>query len=138
MLIRAVAGVCLVSLDVKQKYTHKSHESINSGDLRQGSSNNSATNFVLRFPHIFQRETQPSFEDLLLVVLVILRQRSVTRFRPKVSVFNFAISEQYFRFPFDLHVLPSQFYTQKIGKILKISNPSGSFHKITLVTNGAA
>ena len=67
-------------------------------DLRQGSSNSSGTNFVLGFPHIFQRETKPSFEDLLLVVLVILRQRSVTRFRPKVSVFSFAISEQYFRF----------------------------------------
>ena len=28
MLIRAVAGFCLVSLDVKQKYTNESHESI--------------------------------------------------------------------------------------------------------------
>ena len=27
-LIRAVAGFCLVSLDVKQKYTNQSHESI--------------------------------------------------------------------------------------------------------------
>ena len=36
--------------------------------LRQGSSINSATNFVLEFPYIFQRETQPSFDDLLLVV----------------------------------------------------------------------
>ena len=27
-LIRAVAGLCLVSLDVKQKYTNQSHESI--------------------------------------------------------------------------------------------------------------
>ena len=45
----------------------------NSGDLRQGSSNNSGTNFVLGFPYIFQRETQPSFEDLLLVVSVIPR-----------------------------------------------------------------
>ena len=68
-----------------------------SGDLRQGSSNNFVTNVVLGFPYIFQRETQPSFENLLLVVLVILRQRSVTRFRPKISLFNFSISEQYFR-----------------------------------------
>ena len=51
-----------------------------SGDLRQGSSNNSATNFVLGFSYIFQIETQPSFEDLLLVVLVILRGRFTTRF----------------------------------------------------------
>ena len=28
MLIGAVAGFCLVSLDVKQKYTNQSHESI--------------------------------------------------------------------------------------------------------------
>ena len=28
MLTRAVAGFCLVSLDVKQKYTNQSHESI--------------------------------------------------------------------------------------------------------------
>ena len=28
MLIRAVAGFCLVTLDVKQKYTNQSHESI--------------------------------------------------------------------------------------------------------------
>ena len=28
MLIGAVAGFCLVSLDVKEKYTNKSHESI--------------------------------------------------------------------------------------------------------------
>ena len=35
----------------------------------QGSSDNSVTNFVLGFLYIFQRETQPSFEDLLLVVL---------------------------------------------------------------------
>ena len=28
MLIRAVAGFCLVSLDVKQKYTNQTHESI--------------------------------------------------------------------------------------------------------------
>ena len=69
-----------------------------SGDLRQGSSNNSVTNFVQGFPYVFQREKQPSFEDLLLVVLVILRRRFLTRFRPKVSLFNFAISEQYFRF----------------------------------------
>ena len=69
-----------------------------SGDLRQGSSNNSVTNFVLGFSYMFQRETQPSFEDLLLVVLVILRRRFATWFWPKVSVFNFAISEQYFRF----------------------------------------
>ena len=48
-----------------------------SGDLRQGSSNNSATNFVLGFPYIFQRETQPSFEDLLLVVLVSLRHEDM-------------------------------------------------------------
>ena len=27
-LIRAVAGFCLVSLDVKEKYTNQSHESI--------------------------------------------------------------------------------------------------------------
>ena len=51
-----------------------------SGDLRQGSSNNSVTNFVQGFPYVFQREKQPSFEDLLLVVLVILRRRSATRF----------------------------------------------------------
>ena len=51
-----------------------------SGDLRQRSSNNSVTNFVLGFSYMFQRETQPSFEDLLLVVLVVLRQRYVTRF----------------------------------------------------------
>ena len=51
-----------------------------SGDLRQGSSNNSVTNFALGFSYIFQRETQPSFEDLLLVVLVILRRRFATRF----------------------------------------------------------
>ena len=69
-----------------------------SGDLRQGSSNNSVTNFVQGFPYVFQREKQPSFEDLLLVVLVILRRRSTTKFWPKVSLFNFAISEQYFRF----------------------------------------
>ena len=43
------------------------------GDLRQGSSINSVTNFVIGFSYIFQREAQPSFEDLLLVVLVILR-----------------------------------------------------------------
>ena len=53
---------------------------LNSGDLRQGSSNNSVTNFVLGFPYIFQRETQPSFEDFLLVVSMILRRRSTTRF----------------------------------------------------------
>ena len=69
-----------------------------SGDLRQGSSNNSVTKFVLGFSYIFQRETQPSFEDLLLVVFVILRRRFATRFWPEVSVLNFAISEQYFRF----------------------------------------
>ena len=69
-----------------------------SGDLRQGPSDNSVTNFVLGFPYIFQREAQSSFEDLLLVVLVIPRRRYATRFRPKVSVFNFVISEQYFRF----------------------------------------
>ena len=69
-----------------------------SGDLRQGSSNNSVTNFVQGFPYVFQREKQPSFEGFLLAVLVILRRRSPTRFRPKVSLFNFAISEQYFRF----------------------------------------
>ena len=51
-----------------------------SGDLRQGSSNNSVTNFVPGFPYIFQRETQPSFGDLLLVVLVTLRRRSAIRF----------------------------------------------------------
>ena len=51
-----------------------------SGDLRQGSSNNSLTNFVEGFPYVFQRDKQPSFEDLLLVVLVILRRRSATRF----------------------------------------------------------
>ena len=51
-----------------------------SGDLRQGSSNNSVTNFVQGFPYVFQREKQPSFEDLLLVVLVILRRRPATRF----------------------------------------------------------
>ena len=28
----------------------------NSGDLRQGSSNNSVTNFVQGFPYVFQRE----------------------------------------------------------------------------------
>ena len=50
------------------------------GDLRQGSSNNSVANFVQEFPYVFQREKQPSFEDLLLVVLVILRRRSATRF----------------------------------------------------------
>ena len=33
-----------------------------------------------------------------MVVLVILRRRFATRFWPKVSVFNFAISEKYFRF----------------------------------------
>ena len=33
-----------------------------SGDLRQGSSNNSVTNFVQGFPYVFQREKQPSFE----------------------------------------------------------------------------
>ena len=52
----------------------------NSGDLRQGSSNNSVTNFVQGFPYVFQREEQPSFEGLLLVVLVILRRRFPTRF----------------------------------------------------------
>ena len=31
MLIGAVAGFCLVSLDVKQKYTNQSHESIKCG-----------------------------------------------------------------------------------------------------------
>ena len=51
-----------------------------SGDFRQGSSNNSVTNFVPGFSYIFQRETQPSFEDLFLVVLVILRRRFATRF----------------------------------------------------------
>ena len=51
-----------------------------SGDLRQGSSNNSVTDFVLGFSYIFQREIQPSFKDLLLVVLVILRGRVATRF----------------------------------------------------------
>ena len=51
-----------------------------SGDLRQGSSNNSVTNFVQGFPYVFQREKQPSFEDLLLVVLVILTRTSATRF----------------------------------------------------------
>ena len=40
------------------------------GDLRQGSSDNSVTNFVLGFPYIFQREIQHYFEDLLSVVLV--------------------------------------------------------------------
>ena len=69
------------------------HDKI-SGDLRQGSSNNFVTNFALGFPYIFQRETQLSFEDLLLVVLGIPRRRYVK----KVSVFNFAISEKYFRF----------------------------------------
>ena len=51
-----------------------------SGDLRQGSSNNSVTNFVQGFPYVFQREKQPFFEDLLLVVFVILRQKSATIF----------------------------------------------------------
>ena len=51
-----------------------------SGDLRQGSSNNSVTNFVQGFPYVFQREKQPSFEDILSVVLVILRRRSATKF----------------------------------------------------------
>ena len=51
-----------------------------SGDLRQGSSKNSVTNFVQGFPYVFQKEKQPSFEDLLLVVLVILRRRPATRF----------------------------------------------------------
>ena len=51
-----------------------------SGDLRQGSSNNSVTNFVPGFSNIFRRETQPSFEELLLVVLVILRRRLAIRF----------------------------------------------------------
>ena len=53
---------------------------VNSDDLKQGSSNNSVTNFVLGFSYIFQRETQPSFEELLLVVLMIPRRRYVTRF----------------------------------------------------------
>ena len=48
-----------------------------SDDLRQGSFTNSVTNFVIGFPYIFQRETQPSFGDLLLV---IARRRYVTRF----------------------------------------------------------
>ena len=51
-----------------------------SGDLRQGSSNSSVTNFVLGFPYIFQKETQSSVEDLISVVLVILRRSYVTRF----------------------------------------------------------
>ena len=51
-----------------------------SGDLRQESSNNSVTNFVLGFSYIFQRETKLSFEDLLLVVLLILRRRFAIRF----------------------------------------------------------
>ena len=51
-----------------------------SGDLRQGSSNNSVTNFVLGFTYIFQRETQPPFEDFLLVALVILKRKYLTRF----------------------------------------------------------
>ena len=36
-----------------------------SGDLRQGFSNNSVINFVLGFPYVFQRETQPSFELII-------------------------------------------------------------------------
>ena len=63
-----------------KKLAELSGEKPNSGDLRQGSSNNSVTNFVLGFSYIFQRETQPSSEDLLLVVLVILKRRFVTRF----------------------------------------------------------
>ena len=78
----------LISLDIIQ----------GSGDLRQGSSNNSVTNFVQGFSLHISKRKQPSFEDLLLVVLVILRRRFPARFRPKVSLFNFAISEQYFRF----------------------------------------
>ena len=63
-----------------------------SSDLRQGSSDNSVTNFVPRFPYIFKRETQSSFEDLLLVVLVILIE---TKIRDQILT---TISEQYFRF----------------------------------------
>ena len=59
-----------LSVNSKGKQTTGSKRA-NSGDLRQRSSNNSVTNFVPGFPYIFQRETQPSFEDLLLVVLVI-------------------------------------------------------------------
>ena len=99
-----------------------------SGDLRQGSSNNSVTNFVKGFPYVFQREKQPPFEDLLLVVLVILRRRFPTRFRPKVSLSISRFQNSIFGFPFDLPVLQFQFCTQKTGKSLKISNPSGSFH----------
>ena len=99
-----------------------------SGDLRQGSFNNSITNFVQGFPYVFQREKQPSFEDLLLVVLVILRRRSATKFWPKVSHSISRFQNSIFGFPFDLPILQSQFCIQKTGKSLKISNPSGSFH----------
>ena len=101
----------------------------NSGHLRQGSSNNSVTNFVQGFPYVFQREKQPPFEDLLLVVLVIVRRRFPTRFRPKVSLSSSRFQNSIFGFPFDLPVLQFQFCTQKTGKSLKISNPSGSFIK---------
>ena len=72
----------LASRDDQDKvhHTFNNEEGLILGELRQGSSNNSVTNFVLGFPYILQRETQPSFEDLLLVVLVIIRRRSMTRF----------------------------------------------------------
>ena len=59
-----------ITLQIEKKA--ESAGPLNSGDLRQGSSNSSVTNFVLGLSYIFQRE-QPSFEELLLVVLVILR-----------------------------------------------------------------
>ena len=78
--LRIEQGKKLVEYKKRKKEELKRLNEQISGDLRQGSSNNSVTNFVLGVSYIFQRETQPSFEDLLLVVLVILRRRFATRF----------------------------------------------------------
>ena len=67
-------------IDSGGKLSTKLYDRWDSGDLRQGSFNNSVINSVLGFLYIFQRETQPSFDGLLLVVLVIPRRRYVTRF----------------------------------------------------------
>ena len=46
-----------------------------SSNLRQGSSKASVTNSVLEFLNIPQSVTQSSFEDILLLALVIPRQK---------------------------------------------------------------
>ena len=67
---------------------------VSSGNSRQDSSNASVMNFVLEFLNVHQKVTKPYFEDMLLMALVISRQKYVIRFSLKVSVYYFTISEQ--------------------------------------------